>query len=157
MDNIMFGKFIRKSRKEKGLTQKQLAEQLHVSDKTVSKWENGAVFPDIKLLEPLAACLEVSLLELMQSERVEETKIDREDAEQAVAETVFWSEQAEKRRRRMWKVKLLLGACACVICYLLWTGVRYLFRGGEKMPVKEGAWYGDPVTFYVWAGLLALL
>lgn len=41
MDNIMFGKFIRKSRKEKGLTQKQLAEQLHVSDKTVSKWENG--------------------------------------------------------------------------------------------------------------------
>ncbi len=157
MDNIMFGKFIRKSRKEKGLTQKQLAEQLHVSDKTVSKWENGAGFPDIKLLEPLAACLEVSLLELMQSERVEETKIDREDAEQAVAETVFWSEQAEKRRRRMWKVKLLLGACACVICYLLWTGVRYLFRGGEKMPVKEGAWYGDPVTFYVWAGLLAVL
>ncbi len=57
----------------------------------------------------------------------------------------------------MWKVKLLLGACACVICYLLWTGVRYLFRGGEKMPVKEGAWYGDPVTFYVWAGLLAVL
>ena len=112
MDNIMFGKFIRKSRKEKGLTQKQLAEQLHVSDKTVSKWENGAGFPDIKLLEPLAACLEVSLMELMQSEREEETKIDREDAEQAVAETDFWSEQAEKRQRRQWKVQLQLGTCA---------------------------------------------
>lgn len=157
MDNVIFGKFIRESRKEKGLTQKQLADLLHVSDKTVSKWENGAGFPDIKLLEPLASSLGVSLLELMQSERVEESKVDREDAEQAVAETVFRSEQAEKRRRRMWKVKLLLGACACVIFYLMWTGVRYLYEGGEKMPVMEGVWYKDPVTFYVWAGLLAVL
>lgn len=41
MDNIKFGRFIRESRQGKGLTQKQLAEQIHVSDKTVSKWENG--------------------------------------------------------------------------------------------------------------------
>ena len=41
MDNIKFGKFIRESRQGKGLTQKQLAEQIHVSDKAVSKWENG--------------------------------------------------------------------------------------------------------------------
>lgn len=41
MDNVLFGKFIREARKEKGLTQKQLADQLHVSDKAVSKWENG--------------------------------------------------------------------------------------------------------------------
>lgn len=41
MDNIKFGKFIREARQGKGLTQKQLAESLHVSDKAVSKWENG--------------------------------------------------------------------------------------------------------------------
>lgn len=157
MDNMMFGKFIRESRKEKGLTQRQLADLLHVSDKTVSKWENGAGFPDIKLLEPLASALEVSLLELMQSERVRETKVDREDAEQAVAETISRSEQAEERKRLMWKVKLLLGACACGALYLMWTGIGYLYGGGESMPVNEGAWYGDPVTFYVWAGLLAIL
>ena len=45
MDNIKFGKFIREARQGKGLTQKQLAESLHVSDKAVSKWENGAGFP----------------------------------------------------------------------------------------------------------------
>ena len=157
MDNIIFGKFIRESRKEKGLTQKQLADLLHVSDKTVSKWENGAGFPDIKLLEPLASALSVSLLELMQSERVKEEKVDREDAEQAVAKTISRSEQAEERKRLMWKVKLLLGACACGVLYLLWTGIRYLYKGGEKMHVNEGAWYGDPVTFYVWAGLLVIL
>lgn len=154
---MAFGKFIRDSRKEKGLTQRQLAQMLHVSDKTVSKWENGAGFPDIKLLEPLAVCLEVSLLELMQSERVKETKIDRSDAEQAVAASISRSEQAEERKRLIWKVKLLLSACACGTFYLIWTGVRYLYVGGEKMRVNEGAWYGDPVTFYVWAGLLVIL
>ncbi|MFG6331092.1 MAG: helix-turn-helix domain-containing protein [Lachnospiraceae bacterium] len=157
MDNAAFGKFIRASRKEQGLTQKQLADLLHVSDKTVSKWENGAGFPDIKLLEPLASSLGVSLLELMQSERVSEAKVDRSDAEQAVAETISRSEQAEERKRLMWKVKLLLGACACGTLYLVWTGICYLYDGGEKMRVNEGAWYGNPVTFYVWAGLLVIL
>ena len=70
MDNIKFGRFIRESRQAKGMTQKQLAEKIHVSDKAVSKWENGAGFPDIKILEPLAACLGVSLLELMQGEKM---------------------------------------------------------------------------------------
>lgn len=41
MDNIKFGRFIRESRQAKGMTQKQLAEKIHVSDKAVSKWENG--------------------------------------------------------------------------------------------------------------------
>lgn len=57
MDNIKFGKFIKEVRREKDMIQKQLAGILHVSDKAVSKWENGIGFPDIKLLEPLAeAC-----------------------------------------------------------------------------------------------------
>lgn len=54
MDTVKFGKFIREMRKERGLTQKQLAELLYVSDKAVSKWENGACFPDIKVLDALA-------------------------------------------------------------------------------------------------------
>ena len=123
MDNIKFGRFIRESRQAKGLTQKQLAEQLHVSDKAVSKWENGAGFPDIKILEPLAECLGVSLLELMQSERMAEDQIDKEEAEQAVADAITQSKQAEEWKRRMWKVRLLLGACACGILYLVCVGV----------------------------------
>ncbi len=156
MDNVKFGKFIRKARKEKELTQKQLADMLHVSDKTVSKWENGAGFPDIKLLEPLAESLEVSLLELMQSERIVDHKIDKEDAEQVVAETISRSEQAEERKRQMWKVKILLGACACGILYLAWTGICYLLG---KIPAvsASGNGYTDPVFFYVWAGLLTML
>lgn len=163
MDNIKFGKFIRESRQGKGLTQKQLAEKLHVSDKTVSKWENGAGFPDIKILEPLAECLGVSLIELMQGERVAEPEIDREEAEQIVARTISQSKQAEEWQRRMWKVKVLLGACICGVLYLACVGLLYL-AGQTSGAVLEsalgsrsGSWYENPVFFYVWAGILVIL
>ncbi len=68
MDNQKLGIFITELRKEKGLTQAQLAQKLNVTDKAVSKWERGVGFPDIKLLEPLADVLDISLLELMKSE-----------------------------------------------------------------------------------------
>ena len=63
MDNQKLGIFITELRKEKGLTQAQLAQKLNVTDKAVSKWERGVGFPDIKLLEPLADVLDISLLE----------------------------------------------------------------------------------------------
>ena len=145
MDNIKFGKFIREARLEKGLTQKQFAELIHVSDKAVSKWENGAGFPDIKILEPLAACLGVSLIELMQSEKNAESKIDRQEAEQIVAETISQSKQAEAWKRRMWKVKVLLGACVLGIFYLMCVGIRYLagqLKG--QMSVSSGERRSSP-------------
>ena len=71
MDNVKFGVFLAQLRKEQGWTQKDLADQLHVTDKAVSKWERGLGFPDIKLLEPLADLLQVSLAELIRSERIE--------------------------------------------------------------------------------------
>jgi len=73
MDAQKTGAFIATIRKEKGLTQAELAEMLFVSDKTVSKWERGAGFPDVKNWEPLAAALDISLVELMQAERKTET------------------------------------------------------------------------------------
>lgn len=163
MDNIKFGKFIRESRRNKGLTQKQLAEQLHVSDKAVSKWENGAGFPDIKILEPLAQCLGVSLLELMQSDKSKAPEIDRKEAEQIVADTISQSNQAQEKRQRMWKVRVLLSACVCGILYLACVGIGYLVRQGTGQPpeilsaAQGGAWYENPVFFYVWAGMLVIL
>lgn len=70
------GILISEVRKEKGLTQKQLAEQLHVSDRTVSKWKRGSGFPDISLLEPLADALGISVTSLLQGERIPATEAD---------------------------------------------------------------------------------
>ena len=52
MDQIKTGKFIADERKKKGYTQRQLAERLEISDKTISKWERGNGFPEISLLQP---------------------------------------------------------------------------------------------------------
>lgn len=65
MDKKEIGSKISAIRKERGWTQKGLAEKLHVSDKTVSKWETGTHFPDIAILEDLAAALEISVVELL--------------------------------------------------------------------------------------------
>ena len=65
LDKEKFGKFICELRKEKGMTQKQLAEKLFLSDKAVSKWETGNSIPDTAMLIPLAEIFEISVTELL--------------------------------------------------------------------------------------------
>ena len=69
MDRTKTGALIAAARKEQNMTQKELAEALHVSDRAVSKWERGAGFPDISLLEPLADALGLGVLDLLRGER----------------------------------------------------------------------------------------
>lgn len=70
MNQYVTGAMIRRLRESKGLTQEELASQLHVSGKAVSKWENGHGFPDVTLLEPLAKALDISMIELFSGESV---------------------------------------------------------------------------------------
>ena len=65
MDNYVTGAVIRRLREDKNMTQAELAARLDVSPKTISKWETAKGLPDISLLDPLAAALEVSVMELM--------------------------------------------------------------------------------------------
>ena len=65
MDTLKIGRYIQRLRKAAGLTQKELAEKLHVTDKAVSKWERGLSYPDVTLLEPLADAFGLSLTELV--------------------------------------------------------------------------------------------
>ncbi len=70
MDNYITGATVRRLREEKGITQAQLAEQIGVSSKAVSKWETAKGLPDITLIEPLAKALGVSVMELMSGNTV---------------------------------------------------------------------------------------
>ncbi|MBQ8428750.1 MAG: helix-turn-helix transcriptional regulator [Clostridia bacterium] len=65
MDQLKIGKFIAQTRKEKGLTQKQLADALLISDKTVSKWECGNGMPEVSLMMPLCEKLDITVNELL--------------------------------------------------------------------------------------------
>ena len=76
MDTKKIGKFISENRKRKGLTQEQLGNILGVSNKTISRWENGNYMPDLSLLIPLSETLDISLNELLNGKYITEDKKD---------------------------------------------------------------------------------
>lgn len=84
MDQTKIGRFLAACRKEKDLTQRQLAELLHVSDKTVSKWETGKGLPEAQLMLPLCEALGISVNELLSGERLTETEYQRKAEENMV-------------------------------------------------------------------------
>ena len=79
MNYEKIGKFISEKRKEKGLTQKDLATLIGVTDKAVSKWERGLGCPDVSILEILSECLNVSILEILKGRKIENEIIKPKD------------------------------------------------------------------------------
>lgn len=72
MDTIKIGQFIKSLRKENSLTQREVAERLNVSEKTISKWETGNGMPEVSLMLPLCKLFEISINELLSGERLDE-------------------------------------------------------------------------------------
>ncbi len=101
MDNIKFGNFIAQRRKALGLTQKELASKLHVTDKAVSKWETGKGLPDLKIMEPLSEALEVTLYELMEGQTApispQNPYIQLHEADRVVRQTAGYSRERKKK------------------------------------------------------------
>ncbi len=95
MNTINTGRFIYELRKEKGLTQKELAENLNVTDKAVSKWETGKCAPDISLLVSLSEILGVSVVEILQGEKIKEESI-QQVCDEVIVETIKKNKQKHK-------------------------------------------------------------
>ena len=116
IDKKKFGAFVAKLRKEKGYTQKELAERLFISDKAVSKWETGSSIPDTPLLIPLANILSVSVTELLTCEqRINEVTL--EGAKLPAEETP----ERAYQHKSMWLVwyimSFLTGSVELFLCY----------------------------------------
>ena len=77
MDQQKIGLFIARRRKELNLTQKELADKLGITDRAVSKWENGRCMPDLSLLQPLSRILRVGVNDLLSGELIPEEKVWR--------------------------------------------------------------------------------
>lgn len=77
MNQEKIGLFIAKCRREKNMTQEDLAEKLGVSNKSISRWENGKTMMDISLFEPLCNELDISIIELLNGERIDDKKRDK--------------------------------------------------------------------------------
>ncbi len=88
MDQIKIGRFIQETRKNKNITQKELADRLGVTDKTVSRWENGHYLPDISLWKELCEILEIGVLDLINGEQINDKNISKQEMESSIFNTV---------------------------------------------------------------------
>lgn len=97
MDLNKIGKIISEARKKKGMTQKDLASKLHISDKAISKWERGLGCPDISFLIPLSQILDISLYELLSGEK--------EEVEETIKNAIHYSNKEIQRKNKEIKKK----------------------------------------------------
>lgn len=118
MDSKKIGAFIAANRKKKGLTQEQLGEKLGVSNKTISRWENGNYMPDLSLLVPLSKELGISLNELLAGEEIEKEKII-EYSEQNLLSTIDYTEKKIKDVHK--KISAFIMGMGILICICSFT------------------------------------
>lgn len=97
MNQEKIGKFIAECRKEKKMTQQELAEKLGVSDRTIGNWENGRNMPDLSLFKPLCIELDISLNDLMSGEKVKEQEYQKK-LEENIINTIDYSNKKIKDR-----------------------------------------------------------
>lgn len=148
-----FGKFLAELRKEKGYTQKELAENLFVSNKTISKWETGNGMPDVSMLLPLSKLLGVTVTELLECRRLEmDAPVPPQNVERLLQKAIYMSEETpqellarRKRRGILYAAWTLLSILEILAMQAL--GVRLASDIKTSLGVYEflfvlfGAWF----------------
>lgn len=115
MNQIKIGKFIAEQRKKNNLTQMQLAEKLNITDRAISKWENGKTMPDSSIMLDLCAELKISVNELLSGEVLEMNSYN-EKLEQNLIDMVKQKEQSDQR---LLKMEIVIGVLAGLVLFIL--------------------------------------
>lgn len=114
MDQIKIGKFIAELRKEQNITQLTLANKLGITDRAVSKWENGRGLPDLSLITPLCEALNISVNELLSGERIQKENIE-EKSEENIINALEYSDKSIKKTKRVFFCILTVIITVCVM------------------------------------------
>ena len=109
MNQEKIGKFIAKCRKERKLTQQDLAEKLGVSDRTVGNWENGRNMPDLSLFKPLCNELNISLNDLMSGETIKEKEYQKKFEENIINTIDYTNKKIENRNNFIGLILIIFG------------------------------------------------
>ncbi|MBR5387177.1 MAG: helix-turn-helix transcriptional regulator [Clostridiales bacterium] len=129
MDKEKTGQLITTLRKEKGLTQKQLADALNVTDKAVSKWERGLSFPDISMLEPISELLDISIMEILAGERQDKNDtLTREEAQELINASVELGDEEIKHRKEISKLIIIILVVITLLLISLTLNIISLLR-----------------------------
>ena len=115
MDQAKIGKFISKCRKDKGLTQMQLAEKLNITDRAVSKWETGKAMPDSSVMLELCDILKITVNDLLSGEVVTMDNYNKE-LENNLLDMIKQKEQADKR---LLSIEVFIGITAIIVLFAL--------------------------------------
>lgn len=132
MDQKRIGGFLKELRKEKGITQEQLAEQFRVSNRTVSRWENGNNMPDLDVLIEISDYYEVDLREILNGKRKSEN-MDKEMKETVLQAVNYTNTEAEKHNKRV----RICNAIAMGL-FLLYTLLRDTAFYANNSVIKAG-------------------
>lgn len=111
MDQIKIGKFIAECRKQKNLTQMQLAEKLNITDKAISKWERGLSLPDSSIMLELCGILGITVNDLLSGEVITMDNYNKE-LEKNLLEVIKQKEQADKQ---LLSLEILVGYLSSII------------------------------------------
>lgn len=136
MDQIKIGRFIAEKRREQGLTQAQLAERLSITDRAVSKWENGRSMPDSSIMLALCKELKISVNDLLNGEVVDMESYN-EKVEKQLLEVIKQKEEADRRLLALEWVVGILSVIVLIVPIIIaayvqmedWQRVLLVFSG----------------------------
>lgn len=117
MNQKKTGEFLKQLRKEKGLTQEQLAEQFSVSGRTVSRWETGSNMPDLSILVELADYYEVDIREIIDGER--KSEIMNQETKETLQKVVEYSTEEKKQLRNKMADMMAGSVILLIFCSVL--------------------------------------
>jgi transcriptional regulator with XRE-family HTH domain/DNA-directed RNA polymerase subunit RPC12/RpoP len=129
MDQIKIGKFIALCRKEKGMTQLELAEKLNITDRAVSKWETGKSMPDTSIMIPLCEILSVSVNELLCGERLPDEN-NRETEPQIL---ISMAKEIEQKNKTIWTSMIVIMSVSITALFLSIFAISALIAEGPWM------------------------
>ncbi len=116
MNQEQIGKFIAELRKEKELTQEELAEKLGVNVKSISRWENGKTMPDLSLLPILSKALNVEISELLNGRKM--TKEELIELKDTIEKLIEYSQNEKIDKSKIWQFNLKIGCMILVLAIL---------------------------------------
>ena len=138
MNQLVTGKFIALKRKQKNLTQEQLAEKLGISNKTISKWETGKCMPDYSIVKNLCEELEVTVAELLDGEISEEKSVRAYDDEQ-ILDLLRRIQELEKQKNMLYGIMLIvMGIALQALSYVVGGSDFKDFISGLLLGVSIG-------------------
>lgn len=136
MDQVKIGLFIQQMRKDAGMTQKELAERLQISDKTVSKWETGKGVPDVESLNPLCQIFSISVNELLSGEKLPPSEYTKKAEDNILS---LLEENTAARKRNV--ISIIMGVVLLLAGMMMFFGftcshlIWYLDLPSLLMPV----------------------